>query len=388
MFRFQQLGVLDDERVFGFGQDTHKIFLGKGLQLDADRETSLHFRNHVRGFGKMKCTGGNEEDVLGPDWAVFGVDRGTFDNRKQVPLDSFPGNIGSVGLTPTGGNLIHLVEEDDAVFFHPFHCFTGDLFHIDQFSNLFLLQNSPCIRNRNPAVFLFLGHDVREHVTDVHVHVVVHRNRHQFHHRSRSTFCDLEFHHLLFEHSGTQFFPEFFTGGVAFGSLFTLFFFDGRKQQVQQAFLHHRLSLFLFPGHQFLANHVYRIIRKVSDDGFHIPADIAHFRELRGFHLDERGTHQPCDSPCNFSLSHASRPDHDDIFGQDFVPKIIPELKPSPAVSQGNGHCFLGLVLPDDVSIQGRDDLLGGLVGFVGGFFVLHSAGSKLSSSKVIWSLV
>ena len=118
LFRFQQLGVLDDERVFGFGEDPHKIFLGKGLQLDAERETSLHFRNHVRGFGKMKCTGGNEEDVLGPDWAVFGVDRGTFDNRKQVPLDSFPGNIGSMGLTPTGGNLIHLVEEDDTVLLH------------------------------------------------------------------------------------------------------------------------------------------------------------------------------------------------------------------------------------------------------------------------------
>src|SRR5215469_2538220 len=67
---FEQRGVLLDERVLRLGEDADEILFLERLQLDADRQAALKFRDQVRGLGHMKSARGDEQDVIGADHAV------------------------------------------------------------------------------------------------------------------------------------------------------------------------------------------------------------------------------------------------------------------------------------------------------------------------------
>src|SRR5439155_9586123 len=75
---FEQRGVLFDQSIFGFGQNTDEIFFAKGAELDAYRETALEFRDQVRWFGAVKRAGRNEQDMVSLDHAVFSIHRRAF----------------------------------------------------------------------------------------------------------------------------------------------------------------------------------------------------------------------------------------------------------------------------------------------------------------------
>ncbi len=65
----------------------------RGFEFDAYGKAALKFRDEVRGLGYVKRSGGDEQDVICAQHAVFCVDVGAFDDRQQVALNAFAGNI-------------------------------------------------------------------------------------------------------------------------------------------------------------------------------------------------------------------------------------------------------------------------------------------------------
>ena len=107
----------------------------------------------------------------------------------------------------------------------------------------------------------------------------------------------------------------------------------------------------------FLSDHAYSIFRQVTDNAFHITAHIADFCEFRRFHLDKGSIDELCKTSCNLSLSNACRSDHQDILGNDLVPKSLFNPAAAIAVSERNSNSFLGFILTNDKSIQLVNDL-------------------------------
>ncbi len=116
LFGAQKRGVLQRQRIVGFGQDTHEILFGQRAQFDPDRQTTLKFRQQIRGFGNMERAAGDEQHVVGLDRPVFGGNGRAFDQRQQIALHAFAADIGASRVRP-GANLVDLIQKHDAVLF-------------------------------------------------------------------------------------------------------------------------------------------------------------------------------------------------------------------------------------------------------------------------------
>ena len=64
----------------------------------------------------MEGACGDEEDVVGGDHAVLGVDGGALDDGEDVALDAFAADVGAVTAL-AAGDFVDLVEEDHAGVF-------------------------------------------------------------------------------------------------------------------------------------------------------------------------------------------------------------------------------------------------------------------------------
>ena len=89
----------------------------EGLEFDAIRQSSLKLRQQVRRLGEMEGARTDEENVIGLHGSMLGGDRRPLDERQQIALHPFAGDIGADPLVP-GGDLVDLVDEDDAVLLH------------------------------------------------------------------------------------------------------------------------------------------------------------------------------------------------------------------------------------------------------------------------------
>src|SRR5262249_56193719 len=108
----QQRLVLLDEGILRLGQDAYEILFGQRVELDADREAALELRDQVRGLGDVERAGGDEENMVGLDETVLGVDLRAFDDRQQVSLDAFAGDIGPAPAALAARDLVDLVQEN------------------------------------------------------------------------------------------------------------------------------------------------------------------------------------------------------------------------------------------------------------------------------------
>ena len=89
----------------------------RSLQLDADREPALQLGHQVGRLGPVEGPGGDEEDVVGLDRPVLGVDGRPLDDRQEVALDALAGDVGPLAAAVlAAGDLVDLVEEDDPRF--------------------------------------------------------------------------------------------------------------------------------------------------------------------------------------------------------------------------------------------------------------------------------
>src|SRR5690606_12770716 len=100
-------------------------------------------------------------------------------------------------------------------------------------------------------------------------------------------------------------------------------------------------------------------VDEVADHRLDVAADVADLGELRGLDLDEGGAGEAGQPAGDLGLAHARRPDHDDVVGDDLLADVLGRVEAAPAVPQGDGDAPLRVVLPDDVLVEGGDDLAG-----------------------------
>ena len=113
-FCFHQGDVLLGESVLRFFQDADKVIHRKRFQFHANGEAALEFGDEVAGLRHVESPGRDEENVVGADEAVAGVDCGAFHDGQNVALHTFPADIGTVSAF-AAGYFIDFIEEDDAV---------------------------------------------------------------------------------------------------------------------------------------------------------------------------------------------------------------------------------------------------------------------------------
>ncbi len=130
-FGRHQRHVLLDQRAPRLGEDAHELGLAERVELDADREAALQLRNQIRRLRDVERAGGDEQDVVGADHAVLGVDGGAFDDRQDVALHAFAADVRAVAAF-AAGDLVDLVDEDDARLLHPLDGRGGHRVHVDQ----------------------------------------------------------------------------------------------------------------------------------------------------------------------------------------------------------------------------------------------------------------
>ena len=87
-------------RLRGRPDGTRKAELLERFELDPNRKTALQLRDQVRRFRHVERARGDEQDVIGPDHAVFRIHRRSLDDRQDVALHALAADVGTA--TPGG----------------------------------------------------------------------------------------------------------------------------------------------------------------------------------------------------------------------------------------------------------------------------------------------
>ena len=56
----QQRNILEQQRIFGFGQYAAELLFSERVELNPNGKPSLKLRNQIRWLAHMKCAGSNE----------------------------------------------------------------------------------------------------------------------------------------------------------------------------------------------------------------------------------------------------------------------------------------------------------------------------------------
>ncbi len=189
---FHQRFVLLGQGVFRLPKDANKVLTGQRLQLDPDRKPALKFGNEIGRLGDVKRARSDEQDVIGADRAVLGIDGRALDYRQQVALDALARNVGtaSAGLAP--GDFVDFIDEDDAGLLGALDRVVRDLVHIDQPRRFFLRQNFQRLGNLDRALLGLLGHDLAEQVLHVKTHLFHALGGEDLNHRSLRAHLELD----------------------------------------------------------------------------------------------------------------------------------------------------------------------------------------------------
>ncbi len=346
------------QRALGFGKNAYKIFLDQVHQFHANREPPLQFGHQIAGTGAVKSAGGHEEDVIGPDHSIPGLDSGTFDDGQEVPLDSLPRNVGAAAAV-AGHNLVQLIQKNDADIFGQFDCLRIHLVLVNQRLAFFFEQDLTRLGHGQFPLNRMPRHDFFEHALQVEIHLfATHVGEHQRDGLLLGADLDKPVFHLPRLQHGSHFFPSSlvpFSGISAIGSDLKTGW--RRGQQIDQPVLHPSPCLaFHLPAFPF-ADQSDGIFHQLADHALHVAAVIPDFRILGRFHLDEGGPSQPGQPPRDLGFAHARGADHEDVLGRHFGPHFFRQLLASPAVANGYRHGPLGIVLTDNMAIQLFDNL-------------------------------
>ena len=121
----------------------------------------------------MEGAGSNEEDVVGFDRTILGLHDAAFDDRQNVALYAFAGNAGAAAVHIRFGDLVDLVDKDDAVVFRQRDGFLCHEVFVDELFRFLFGENVPRFGDGH-TFFLFLRwHDVFHHIVHI-IHDLVH----------------------------------------------------------------------------------------------------------------------------------------------------------------------------------------------------------------------
>ena len=103
----------------------------------------------------MKGAGGDEEDVVGLHHPVLRLHVGSLDDRQQVALHALARDVGAAHLALLAGDLVDLVEEDDAERLDALERVGGDVLHVDELLELLLEEDAPRLADLHGALLRF-----------------------------------------------------------------------------------------------------------------------------------------------------------------------------------------------------------------------------------------
>ena len=328
-----------------------KSSCGERFQFDANREAALQFGNQVAGLRDVEGAGGHEQNVIGAHEAVTRVDGGAFDDGQDVALHAFAADVGAVAAL-AAGDLVDLVEEDDAAALDAFQGHARDLVHVDELLLFFLDRGSPWPRRRAfcacaCAVPNMPGRtSLRLTSISSMPPAVVISKRGPRSLTSISTMRSSSLPARSFSRSFSRVLVD------AFGALRLR-----RHQQVEQALFGVAFGAFGNLVQPLLADHVDGDVHQVANHRFDVAADVADLGELAGFDLEERRVGQPGQAARDFGFADAGGADHEDVLGHHLFGHLGLELLAADAVAQGDGDGALGVRLADDVLVEFADNL-------------------------------
>src|ERR1700690_2469782 len=266
------------------------------------------------------------------------------------------------------GDLVDLIEKDDARVFHTVDGGARDLLHVDQALLFFLNQVLEGLINLHLPLLGALAEDIGQHVLDVHVHFLDALVGDDFKGREIAL-ASFDFDGAVVQLAFAQLLPQFLAGAVggfaqagagvdhyATRAGIARTWRARRQKNIKQPLFGVELGFIRHIFQLFFANHFDGDLHQIANHGLNIPSDVADFRELGSFNLEEGRVGQFGEAAGDFGLAHAGGPDHDDVLRDDFFGHFGRELLPPHAVAQCDGDGALRIFLPDNVLVEFSDD--------------------------------
>jgi hypothetical protein len=124
-----------------------KSAFGERFQLHANREAALQLRNQIAGLRDVERAGRDEQNMIRAHETVARVHGGAFHDGQNIALHAFAADVGTVPAF-AAGDLVDLVQEDDAAALHALQRDARHLIHVDQLLLFFLHQVFERLRPR------------------------------------------------------------------------------------------------------------------------------------------------------------------------------------------------------------------------------------------------
>ena len=161
----------------------------------------------------MERTGGHEEDMIGLHHAVLGLHVGTFNDRQQVTLHPFARHVGPHRFPSGAGDLVDLVEKDDAHLFHAVERIGDEVVPVDELVELLLGQDAARLGHLHVSLLGALGEHVFQHLAERLHSFGRALRRHDIEHR-RCRLRDLDFDVTPFQLAVPEQLPQFVAGAL------------------------------------------------------------------------------------------------------------------------------------------------------------------------------
>ncbi len=332
----------------------------------------MQFGDQIAGLGNVEGACGYEQDVIGADHAIACVDRGAFDYGENVALHAFARNVRTMAAF-AAGDLVDFVEEDDAGVFDAIDGHACDLLHVDQALLFFLNQVFESLVDLHLPLLGALAEDVGQHVLEIDVHFLDALIGDDFE-RREIALAGFDFNGAVVEFAFAQLLAQLFAGaaggfgqgGAGIDDHSAIGAGIGRtgrgwgEKNIEQPFFGIQFGFIGDVFELLFAHHFDGDLDQVANHGFDIAANIADFRELRSFDLEERGIGELGETAGNFGFAHARGTDHNYVLGNDLFGHFGAKLLAAHAIAQGDGDGALGVFLPDDVFVEFCDDFARG----------------------------
>ena len=310
--------------------------------------------------------------MVGLHRSMFRRDRRAFDQRQKVALHAFARDVGAAAPFARA-NLVHLVDEHDAVVLDLVNRFADARFLIDQLVALFgeqrpcasfteslrglprciaLPKMSPSEKAETLAPGMFGNSNIGIEEPDCVSSISISLSSSSPARRRRAE---------RLARAGR--------GGRA-------------DQRIERSIFGRLLGARLHVLAAALLDHHDGDLDQIAHDLLDVAADIADLGEFRRFDFQEGRIGETRETPRDFGLAAAGRADHEDVLRQHLFAHLAFELQPAPAVAQRDRDGALCIILPNDIAIEFGNDLAGREVGH--GRFLRNGSRQQAIGSGII----
>ena len=222
----------------------------------------------------MKRARRNEEDVIGANHAVLRVHRRALDDWQDVALHAFAAHLGAVrALAP--GNLVDLVDEDDARLLDALNRRFGDAVHVDQLLLFLVLEVFERLGHLHLALFRPALEQTRHHVLQVDVDFLDRRSRDDLERRKR-LLAYVQFHRASVEPAVPELFAQKLSRAILLLARMPGVVVRNRRRQWQQEIEQSVLGVLRRFHANFiealLADDIHAELDEIADHRFHVAA--------------------------------------------------------------------------------------------------------------------